>query len=171
MRIHGIAPPFAGRPHLDLYHPRRRLYGGGFEDARLRTLERGLCGVEREDDLPGSRAPAAWFDFLHGRRSEIEGVFRHNRDDVLSLVTLAAHLARSLSETRADGSPLAGPPAARASGIAKALGVARDHAGALEWFTRAAERGAGPLTAVEERLRRRALRELERAARYDRRLV
>ena len=163
MRIHGIAPPFAGRPHLDLYHPLRRLYGGGFEDARLKTLERGLCGVEREDDLPGSRAPAAWFDFLHGRKSELEGVFRHNRDDVLSLVTLATHLARTLDETRSDGSPLAGPAAPRARGIAKALAIAREHERALQWFARADERGAGPFSAAEDRLRRRALRCLARA--------
>ncbi|MFN0008947.1 MAG: ribonuclease H-like domain-containing protein [Planctomycetota bacterium] len=164
MRLHGIAPPFAGRPHLDLYHPLRRLYGSGFADARLKTLERGLCGVEREDDLPGSRAPAAWFDFLHGRKSELEGVFRHNRDDVLSLVTLAAHLARTLDETRADGSPLAGPSAPRARGIAKCLAIAREHAGALEWFARADERGGGALSAAEERLRRRAQRCISRAS-------
>ena len=163
MRIHGIAPPFAGRPHLDLYHPLRRLYGSALPDGRLKTVERALCGVEREDDLPGSRAPAAWFDFLHRRSGELEGVFRHNRDDVLSLVTLAAHLARSRAETRADGSPLPGPPAARARGIAKALAVAREHEAALPWFARAAERGGGPLPAVEERLRLRALRRVSRA--------
>jgi uncharacterized protein len=160
MRIHGVEPPFAGRPHLDLYHPLRRLYGPALPDGRLKTVERALCGVEREDDLDGSRAPAAWFDFLHGRAGEIEGVFRHNRDDVLSLVTLAAHLARTLTESRADGSPLEGCPAARARGIAKSLALAREHAGALAWFARAAERGAGPLPAVEERLWQRSLRRI-----------
>ncbi len=39
MRLHGIAPPFAEKPHLDLYWPLRRRYRGQFADCRLRTLE------------------------------------------------------------------------------------------------------------------------------------
>lgn len=143
MRIHGIEPPFAGRPHLDLYHPLRRLYRVELEDVRLKTVERELCGVEREDDLPGSRAPAAWFDFLHGRPHELEGVFRHNRDDVLSLVTLAAHLARTLLETRLDGSPLPGPARARALSVARSMAEARRNVEAVSWFERARERTRG----------------------------
>ena len=59
MRIHGVDPPFADRPHLDLYHPLRRLYGGAWDDGRLGTCERELCGVERTDDLSGRYAPEA----------------------------------------------------------------------------------------------------------------
>ena len=95
MRLQGIAPPFAERIHLDLYYPLRRAHRGKFENCRLKTLERELAGVSRSDDLPGSFAPAAWFDFLAQRPHRLEGVFRHNRDDVLSLVTLAAHVARA----------------------------------------------------------------------------
>jgi uncharacterized protein YprB with RNaseH-like and TPR domain len=92
MRLHGVPPPFAASVHLDLYHPLRRANRGKFENCRLKTLERELVGVQRGDDLPGSFAPAAWFDFLAQRPHRLEGVFRHNADDVLSLVTLAAHL-------------------------------------------------------------------------------
>jgi uncharacterized protein YprB with RNaseH-like and TPR domain len=169
MRIHGIEPPFAGRPHLDLYPPLRRLYrpraGGGLDDARLRTFESALCGVEREDDLPGAMAPAAWFDFLHGRPHDLEGVFRHNRDDVLSLVTLAAHLGRTLHESRAGGEELPGPPAVRAREVAKALVLAREPGLSLPWFDRAAGRGDGKLPEDCARLlvrARRALRKLEK---------
>src|SRR5262249_35228449 len=133
-------------------------------DARLRTLERELCAVEREDDLPGSRAPAAWFDFLHGRPHELEGVFRHNRDDVLSLVALAAHLARCVEERRTCGTTLDGSPAARARGVAMAFAREREHAGALEWFARAQERGASPFSPCEERLLARARRACASAA-------
>lgn len=94
MRLHGVAPPFEARVHLDLYHPLRRAHRGEFENCRLKTLERELVHVARGDDLPGSFAPAAWFDFLGKRPHRLEGVFRHNREDVLSLVSLAAHLAR-----------------------------------------------------------------------------
>ncbi len=173
MRMHGIAPPFEGRPHLDLYHPLRRLYrprpAPGERavalDARLRTLESELCGVEREDDLPGSRAPAAWFDFLHGRPHELEGVFRHNLDDVLSLVTLAAHLARSVLEQERCGEALRGCACARARGIAVSLAQAGEFAAALEWFGRAAERGAGTLTTTEGRLLTRAHRRVHGSVR------
>jgi uncharacterized protein len=166
MRLHGIAPPFEGRPHLDLYHPLRRLYRPRVApgartvalDARLKTLESELCGIEREDDLPGARAPAAWFDFLHGRPHELEGVFRHNRDDVLSLVALTAHLACALEEHRKGGEPVAGSACARARGIASTLARAREHDSALRWFQLAEERGARPFSRVEERLLARARR-------------
>ena len=103
MRMHGVTPPFTGKPHLDLYHPLRRLHGASLPDARLRTMEHALCGVERADDLPGSFAPAAWFDFLAGRAHLLEGVFAHNADDVLSLVTLGvADLERAVAFYR-DG--------------------------------------------------------------------
>jgi len=163
MRLHGIEPPFPGKPHLDLYHPLRRLYrsraGGGLEDGRLRTFERDLCAVEREDDLPGSLAPAAWFDFLHGREHDLEGVFRHNQDDVLSLVTLAAHLARTLVERRADGRELSGPGSLRARAIARLCLEARRDLEALDWFQRGIERGGAlpeALAALHERARRRS---------------
>ncbi len=93
MRVHGVKPPFAEVPHLDLYWPLRRAHQGRFENCRLKTLERELAGVVRDDDLPGSFAPAAWFDFLAERPHMLEGVFRHNLEDVLSLVALLPHAA------------------------------------------------------------------------------
>lgn len=92
MRVHRIAPPFTARPHLDLYWPCRRAYRAQLPNCKLATLERALCGVERPHDLPGSFAPEAWFDFLAQRPHLLEQVFQHNRDDVLSLVALCAHL-------------------------------------------------------------------------------
>lgn len=67
MRIAGVTPPFDARPHLDLFHPLRRLTRGAFRDARLQTMERELLRFRRERDLPGALAPAAWFDYLAGR--------------------------------------------------------------------------------------------------------
>ncbi|MCA8979542.1 MAG: ribonuclease H-like domain-containing protein [Planctomycetes bacterium] len=140
MRVHGVTPPFDAVPHLDLCHPLRRLYRAALPDARLRTMESELVGVQRADDLPGAYAPEAWFDFLAGRPHRVEGVFQHNLDDVLSLATLAAHLGRSSAETRADGSPLTGCPSARAAGLAKSHQSTRDRDAALAWLERALER-------------------------------
>ena len=141
MRLHRIAPPFAGKPHLDLYHPLARLYRGAYRDQRLATFEGELCGVAREDDLPGSLAPAAWFDFLAERPHRLEAVFRHNELDVLSLVVLAAHLGHARSERRPDGSALPGAARARARAIAELHAARREHALALEWLERALTRG------------------------------
>ncbi|HUR28661.1 MAG TPA: ribonuclease H-like domain-containing protein [Planctomycetota bacterium] len=135
MRLHGVAPPFAGRPHLDLYHPCRRLYGKAFADGRLATMERELCGVRRERDLPGAFAPAAWFDFLAGREHLLEAVFLHNKLDVLSLVGLCAHLADVLAPSR-DTEP-AGPSLVRARSLALWFSKQRDFGRALAWSERA----------------------------------
>jgi hypothetical protein len=142
MRIAGVEPPFEGRPHLDLYHPLRRLYGPAHVDGKLQTMERALTGVVRTDDLPGSFAPAAWHDFLAGRGHRLEDVFQHNADDVLSLVVLTAHLGRSLAETRGDGSELGGPARERAAGLARSHRAVRARQEELAWLERALERPA-----------------------------
>ncbi|MBK7876589.1 MAG: ribonuclease H-like domain-containing protein [Planctomycetes bacterium] len=141
MRLHGVTPPFANKPHLDLYHPLRRLYGKALPDTRLKTMERALCGVQRPNDLPGSFAPAAWFDFLASRPHRLEGVFAHNHDDVLSLVTLAAHAGRA-HELDTNGSrsasdaAFAHEPALRALGLARLLAERKEYARALEQLER-----------------------------------
>ena len=140
MRIHGVPAPFDDVPHLDLCHPLRRLYRAALPDARLRTMEAALVGVDRDDDLPGAHAPEAWFDYLAGRPHRVEGVFQHNLDDVLSLATLAAHLGRTTEESRTCGATLPGDPAARAAGMAKSMLAMRDRIAALLWLDRAIER-------------------------------
>jgi hypothetical protein len=137
MRHHRIAPPFAALPHLDLFHPLQRLYKGALANGRLVTYERELCGVERTDDLSGAHAPAAWFDFVAGRPHRLEDVFRHNADDVLSLVTLAAHLGAPAAEV-ASGA-LAG---SRARAVARVAAEAGRGVDACSAFARADELGA-----------------------------
>jgi len=137
MRMHGVTGPFGGRPHLDLYHPLVRLYRGAYGNGRLATFERELCGVERGFDLPGSLAPVAWFDFLARRPHRLEGVFRHNALDVLSLVVLAAHLSRARHESRVDGRELSGCGRARARALAELHACRRELEEALEWLERA----------------------------------
>ncbi len=142
MRIAGVATPFAGRPHLDLYHPLQRLTRGSYADGRLATLEAELCGFRRPDDLPGAFAPEAWFDFLAERPHRLGGVFRHNEDDVLSLFALAGYLGHVLCE-RYDGAELAGCALRRASALAQAWSDAGDLTSALQWSERALARARG----------------------------
>jgi len=85
--------PCEGLPHLDLLYPARRLYRGRLPSCRLAVLESVLLRVAREDDVPGWAIPSLYFDYLRaGRAGPLRHVFRHNALDILSLVTLAAHL-------------------------------------------------------------------------------
>lgn len=159
MRLHGVAAPFADAVHLDLYYPCRRLYGEALADGRLQTMERALCGFERVDDLPGSMAPAAWFDFVAGRPHRLEEVFRHNLDDVLSLVALTAHLGRVGDERGPAGAPLAGCDLTRARGLARLFDGARDAERALLWIDRALERLAARRASTAAEVHEAARRE------------
>lgn len=93
-RLARMGAPLQGIDHLDLLHPTRRRYKGCWENCRLGTIERYALGVVREDDLPGSEAPAAWLGYLRGGSADpLRGVFRHNHQDVVTLSTLLLHLA------------------------------------------------------------------------------
>ncbi|HEX7325946.1 MAG TPA: ribonuclease H-like domain-containing protein [Rhodanobacteraceae bacterium] len=79
--------------HVDLLHPTRRRYRGRFENCRLVTIERHVCGVIRPDDLPGSEAPAAWRTYLRGGpAANLRRVLQHNQQDIASLALLLLHL-------------------------------------------------------------------------------
>jgi hypothetical protein len=93
LRLHGIANSLATLPHLDLVHLVRAAYRRFWPDCRLQTAERRLMGLRREGDLPGSFAPQAWKDWLSsGETSGLQGVARHNAQDVVSLAQLHRHL-------------------------------------------------------------------------------
>jgi uncharacterized protein len=100
-RLHrSDAPPHAG--HLDLLPVARRLWRHRLENARLATVERGVVGVQRTDDLPGALIPARYLEYLHtGRAAPLRDVIRHNRQDVVSLAMLVAHLGDRLADPAA----------------------------------------------------------------------
>ncbi len=103
--------PLSALDHVDLLHPTRRRYRGRWENCRLATIERQLLGIVREDDLPGSEAPAAWLGFLRGGDSRnLHRVAAHNHQDVVTLALLFQQLVRAQHE---DG---AVPPAADTTG-------------------------------------------------------
>jgi uncharacterized protein YprB with RNaseH-like and TPR domain len=82
------------RPHLDLLAPARRLYRGRLPSCSLGTIEHEVFHILREqDDVPGYLIPQLYTDYLrtHDPR-DMRRVIYHNTVDVLSMVTLAAHL-------------------------------------------------------------------------------
>lgn len=93
-RLARLPCPLTGLGHLDLLHPVRRHWKGVWENCRLATAERELLGVIREDDLPGSEAPAAWLSYLRGGSAvNLRRVLTHNSQDLKSLAGVLLHLA------------------------------------------------------------------------------
>ena len=93
-RLARLANPLAGLDHLDLLHPVRRHWKGQWENCRLATAERQLLGVLREDDLPGSEAPAAWLTYLRGGpATNLRRVATHNAQDLKSLAGVLLRLS------------------------------------------------------------------------------
>ncbi|MHB8574616.1 MAG: ribonuclease H-like domain-containing protein [Dehalococcoidia bacterium] len=97
--IGGLTPGKSGHanprelPHLDLLHPARRIYRDRLASCRLGELEQHVLGLVRHEDVPGWEIPSLYFRYVRtGRFRAVIPVFEHNALDVLSLVTLTAHL-------------------------------------------------------------------------------
>jgi uncharacterized protein YprB with RNaseH-like and TPR domain len=93
-RLDRRSSPLPGLRHVDLLFPARRRYRGVYENCRLATIERQVLKIVREDDLPGSEAPAAWLGYIRGGGSGLlRRVLAHNRQDVITLSRLLLHLS------------------------------------------------------------------------------
>ncbi len=112
------------RPHLDLLMPTRRLYRGRLPSCSLGEVERAVFKIVRDqDDVPGYLIPQMYVDFLRsGNPDEMRRVIYHNTIDILSMVTLAAHLmdifaSPSGAASAAGASNLRGQAAHRAPAV------------------------------------------------------
>ena len=78
---------------LDLLYPARRTWKLRIGSCRLSRLEEYILSQPRHDDLPGSEVPRRYFDYLKsGDLSLLEDIITHNRQDIVTLGTLLAHL-------------------------------------------------------------------------------
>ncbi len=103
MTLARLRAPLDRLAHFDLLHPVRRLYKHRMPGCRLADVERRLLRLERPDDVPGSLIPSLYFDYVRaGRASPLRAVFRHNAEDVLSLVGVLATLGRLLEGDALD---------------------------------------------------------------------
>ncbi len=85
------------RPHLDLLHTGRRLWRGTLPNHRLGTLETHLLGLDRVGDVAGAVVPHLYFAWLNtGDTAGLKKVIDHNRQDVLSMVSLTHLLLAGL---------------------------------------------------------------------------
>lgn len=87
------------RPHLDLLMPARKLYQGRLASCSLGHIEQHVLSILRDqEDVPGALIPQMYQDYLRTRdASEMHRVIYHNAIDILSMVTLAAHLLEVFS--------------------------------------------------------------------------
>lgn len=96
--MNGMRPRFLTAPHLDLLYPSRRLWKRELENCRLGTIEAEIFRRPRVDDLPGSEAPDAWFDYLRtGDQRRLLEVGEHNLEDTRSLARLLFELDRRIA--------------------------------------------------------------------------
>lgn len=90
----------AAYPNLDLLPAARRLWRGRYENCSLGTLESEVLGLRRtEADVPGYLIPQLYVDYLRtGDAREMQRVIYHNAEDILSMVTLAAHILETFAD-------------------------------------------------------------------------
>lgn len=97
LTVHGLFAELTGVPerHDDLLPVARRLFRRPLGGARLADVERGVLGIERVADLPGSEVPGRWFGYLRGGSPDLlADVLDHNLQDVASLALLEAEIVR-----------------------------------------------------------------------------
>ncbi|HEY0333782.1 MAG TPA: ribonuclease H-like domain-containing protein [Stenotrophomonas sp.] len=103
--------PLSALDHVDLLFPTRRRYRGTWENCRLATIERQLLRIVREDDLPGSQAPAAWLNYLRGGDAiDLRRVLDHNHQDVVTLAQLMLRLIEAEQADQLALSPVCAQP-------------------------------------------------------------
>ncbi|CAN7571752.1 ribonuclease H-like domain-containing protein [Paenibacillus sp. LjRoot153] len=82
---------------LDLLYASRSLWRNTLPSCRLSKVEESRLGFERVDDVPGSMAPALYFQYLAEKDPAVlQGVFIHNEHDIVTLAALTIHFGKLL---------------------------------------------------------------------------
>lgn len=83
--------------HFDLLHAARRIWRDRLRDCSLGNIERKVLSVNRHGDVPSAEIPQIWLDYVRSRDArQLERVFYHHRMDILSLVSLTAHVSQNV---------------------------------------------------------------------------
>ncbi len=89
---------FKFNEQYDLLHISRRLWSRVIGRCTLKDIEENILGIHRYGDLPGYEVPERYFAFLRtGNANILYDVFKHNRQDVLSMVVLLDTVVKILS--------------------------------------------------------------------------
>jgi uncharacterized protein YprB with RNaseH-like and TPR domain len=80
-------------PHYDLLHQSRGRWRHTLSNCRLQTLEQKICGITRDDDVPGAMVPEFYAAYQKtGNPGPLIPIVEHNRQDISTLVRLLAVL-------------------------------------------------------------------------------
>lgn len=92
--LNGMSSPFEGLPHFDLLPITRRVWKARLDQCNLGNIEHHILGLDRDpDEVPGYLVPEIYMDYLHsGDATPLEGIFKHNENDVVSLAALFSTL-------------------------------------------------------------------------------
>ena len=88
--LNAMNNPFDGLPHFDLLPITRRVWKARLGQCNLGNIEHHILGLDRDpNEVPGYLVPEIYMDYLHsGDATPLEGIFRHNENDVVSLAAL-----------------------------------------------------------------------------------
>ena len=93
MVYHGLGECPEPPAHMDLLHAIRARFRGRWENCKLQTLEKRLCGRSRLGDIEGAAIPDAWHAFVHnGDAGRMAQVMEHNRLDLITMLEVLPHL-------------------------------------------------------------------------------
>jgi hypothetical protein len=103
-------PRLTDAPHLDLLPAARRFWKYRLDSCALSSLEEQVLGVRRaQEDVPGYMIPDLYLDYVRsGDAREMPGIFYHNAQDILSLVTLSARMCELLVSPLSTDSTIPG---------------------------------------------------------------
>lgn len=105
-RLQRLAPPWDEPPHLDLLPVARRLWRHVVGTARLSAIESEVIGNRRVGDIPSWLIPSRYVEFLRsGDDALLDDVVDHNREDVLTLLSLHA-IAAGIADGRISDIPI-----------------------------------------------------------------
>ncbi len=90
-----LKPLYWENAHLDLLHISRRIWGNCLESCSLSSIEENILDSVRQDDIPGSMIPKAYFDYLNTRETnEMERIIKHNEWDIVAMAALLLQISK-----------------------------------------------------------------------------
>lgn len=130
--------PIRNPVHLDLLHGTRRLFRYRLENCKLPSIEQGVLGFYRVDDLPGALLPERYFRYVRSRDARfIHQAFAHNAHDIVSMAAVLAAIIQLLDN------PLAAKDlhAEDLYAVARLAEASGDDGSAVSFYTEALQRG------------------------------
>lgn len=92
---HGMAMPQPDY-HLDVLQEARKAYKRDLPNCKLQTIERHICGREREDDIPGAEIPNAYNEYVRtGNAYKMQSILTHNLYDILTMADILGRMWRN----------------------------------------------------------------------------